>query len=82
MIELQELNVPSNSLTMHDRLSIQNLDYPQAGYQDHTYRKLSSDTAQQDIKEQDTQKPTASAPADLTHSAANNILQYYAVSRT
>ncbi|XP_067215888.1 uncharacterized protein [Linepithema humile] len=81
MIELQELNVPSNSLTMHDRLSM-NLDYPHAGYHarpDNTYRKLSSDSAHQDIKQQDTQKPTASVPADLTHSAANNIAQYYAV---
>jgi len=87
MIELQELNVPSNSLTLHDRLSM-NLDYPHTEYQGHvrpdnTYRKLSSDiSAHQDINHQDTQKPTTSVPVDLTHSAVNNIMQYYAVSRT
>lgn len=83
MIELQELNVPSNSLTMRDRLST-NLDHPHAGYHarpDNTYRKLSSDSVHQDIKHQDIQKPTASVPVDLTHSAAN-VVQYYAVSRT
>jgi hypothetical protein len=71
---------------MHDRLSM-NLDYPHASYHGHarpdnTYRKLSSESAYQDIKHQDTQKPTASVPDDLTHSASNNVVQYYAVSQT
>lgn len=87
MIELQELNVPSNAATQ-DRMST-SLDYQHAGYQDDrsqddTYRKLSINNAQQQ-PHQDVQKPIASLPAeytDMAHSAANNIVQYYAVCRS
>lgn len=74
MIELQELNVPSNSLTMYDRLSSMNLGYRQAGYrdygQDNRYRKISINNVHQDV-----QKP--GVPAE--HSSANNIAHVYAV---
>lgn len=81
MIELQELNVPSNSITMHDRLSVNHYQY--AGYkgdynQDTAHRKLSTYNAHQDVKHQE--KPIAnSALAEQAQSAANNIVQYYAV---
>lgn len=81
MIELQELNMPANSPTMHDRLST---DYHSADYQDNdvqdtTRRKLSMpNNAHQNV-----QKPTAIAPfvkhVDVIPAAANNVLQYYAV---
>jgi len=77
MIELQELNVPSNSLTMYDRLSSMNPNYWQTGYHDHNkYRKVSINSIHQDV-----QKPIADVPVeqDIIHSAANNIAQYYAV---
>lgn len=81
MIELQELNVPSNSLTMHDRLSSMNLGYRQASYhnhgQDNRYRKVNINNAHQDV-----QKLIADVPAenvDMAHAAGNNIAQYYAV---
>jgi len=76
MIELQELNVPSNSLTMYDRSSM-NPNYWQTGYHDHNkYRKVSTNSIHQDV-----QKPIADVPVeqDIIHSAANNIAQYYAV---
>ncbi|XP_011876110.1 PREDICTED: uncharacterized protein LOC105566597 [Vollenhovia emeryi] len=79
MLELQELNVPSNSLTMYDRLSSMNLGYRQAAYhgQDNRYRKVSTNNVHQDV-----QKPIAVVPVehvDVAHSTANNIAQYYAV---
>ena len=81
MLELQELNVPANSITMHDRLAVNHYQY--AGYQgdysqDNAHRKLSTNNAHQDIRHQE--KPIAnSALADQAQSAANNIVQYYAV---
>ncbi|XP_072765263.1 uncharacterized protein [Anoplolepis gracilipes] len=76
MIELQELNVPSSRITMHDRLSANHYQY--AGYQDNAHRKLSANNALQDIRHQE--KPIANnALAEQTQSAANNIIQYYAV---
>ncbi|XP_070160591.1 uncharacterized protein [Polyergus mexicanus] len=81
MIELQELNVPSNSITMHDRLSMNHYQYAgyQDGYsQDNAHRKLSTNNAHQDIKHQE--KPIANnAFAEQAQSAANNIIQYYAI---
>lgn len=80
MIELQELNVPSNNLMMYDRLSSMNLGYRQASYHDHShnnrYRKISTKN------HQDLQKPIADMSAehgDTAHSSANNIAEYYAV---
>ncbi|KAL0128070.1 hypothetical protein PUN28_003360 [Cardiocondyla obscurior] len=81
MIELQELNMPSNSLTMYDRLSSMNLGYRHANYYDHRlqdnrYRKISTNNVPQDV-----QKPMG-VPIehmDTAHSSANNIAQYYAV---
>lgn len=79
MIELQELNLPSNSLTMYDRLSSMNLGYRQGGYHDHNrYRKVSTNNVHQDIL----QKQIAGVPVehvDMAHSAANSIAQYYAI---
>ncbi|XP_024891171.1 uncharacterized protein LOC112467000 [Temnothorax curvispinosus] len=80
MIELQELNVASNGLTMHDRLSSTNLGYRQAGYHDlgqvNRYRKVSTDNVPQDVQK----SPIAGVPAaHVAHSAANNIAEYYAV---
>ncbi|KAL6260163.1 hypothetical protein P5V15_007697 [Pogonomyrmex californicus] len=81
MIELQELNVPSNSLmTMNDRFSA-NLNY-HTGYQndyiqDNRYRKIGTNNVHQDV-----QKPVAAVPVEhvnMAHSAANNIAEYYAV---
>lgn len=78
MIELQELNVPSNSLTMYDRLSSMNLGYQQAGYhnygQDNRYRKVSTNSVHQDV-----QKPIAGVPVEQDMAHSNNIVQYYAV---
>lgn len=78
MIELQELNVPSNSLTMYDRLSSMNVGYRQAGYhnygQDNRYRKVSTNSVHQDV-----QKPIAGVPAEQDTAHSNNIVQYYAV---
>lgn len=87
MIELQELNVPSN-LPMHDRLSM-NLDY-HAGYQNdraqyNTYRKLSTTNNAYQHSHPNIQKSTANPPvehADVAQSASNNIVQYYAVRNT
>lgn len=80
MIELQELNEPTNTLTMYDRLSSMNHGHRQASYhdygQDNRYRKVSKN-AHQDI-----QKPIADVPVehvDMAQSTANNIVQYYAV---
>jgi len=78
MIELQELNEPSNTLTMYDRLSSINHGYRQASYhdygEDNRYRKVSNN-AHQDI-----QKPIADVPVEhVAQSTANNIVQYYAV---
>lgn len=76
MIELQELNVPSNSITMHDRLSA---NHYHSGYQNdysqnNVHRKLSTNN----IGYQE--KPIAnSAFIEQAQSAANNIVQYYAV---
>lgn len=84
MIELQELNMPSN-MAMHDRLSMTNHDY-HTDYQDdraqyNTYRKLSTNNAYQQLHP-DTQKAAANLPvkqADMAQSASNNIVQFYAV---
>lgn len=78
MIELQELNVPSNSITMHDRLSANHYQY--TGYRDdysqnNVHRKLGTNNVHQNIKHQE--KP--SAFAEQAQSATNNIVQYYAV---
>ncbi|XP_036143564.1 uncharacterized protein LOC105838934 [Monomorium pharaonis] len=78
MIELQELNLPSNNLMMYDRLSSMNLGYRQAGYHDHShdnrYRKISTKN------HHDIQKPSISAEhEDMAQSTANNVVQYYAV---
>lgn len=82
MIELQELNVPS-SVAMHNPLTM-NLDYQ--NNEDNTYRKISNNDAQEQLlhqeKYQKLQKPIESSPIDHTdmdQSAANNIVQYYAV---
>lgn len=83
MIELQELNVPSN-VAMHDRLSM-NLDY-HAGYQDdhaqyNSYRKLGANDAHQQ-SHPNAQKSAANLPVahvDTAQSASNDIIQYYAV---
>ncbi|EFN66972.1 hypothetical protein EAG_15329 [Camponotus floridanus] len=81
MIELQELNVPSNSITMHDRLSTNHYQY--TGYQDdysqdNIHRKLSTNNVHQNIRPQE--KPIANnAFAEQAQSATNNIMQYYAV---
>ncbi|KAL6435057.1 hypothetical protein ACFW04_005272 [Cataglyphis niger] len=81
MIELQELNVPSNSITLHDRLSANHYQY--AGYQDdysqdNEHRKLSTNNAHQNIRHQE--KPIVNnAFAEQAQSAANNIVQYYAI---
>lgn len=72
MIELQELNVPSNRITMHDRLSVNHYQY--AGYHDNAHRKLNS-KAQQAIGHQE--KPNSALPDQAQ--SANNIIQYYAV---
>ncbi|XP_014472733.1 PREDICTED: uncharacterized protein LOC106743421 [Dinoponera quadriceps] len=87
MIELQELNVPSNVVT-HDRLSM-NPDFNHADYQDsrtqyNSYRKLSAhNNAHQELQpnaHQNVQKSAANLPAeDMAQLASNNILQYYAV---
>ncbi|XP_020284872.1 uncharacterized protein LOC109855256 [Pseudomyrmex gracilis] len=82
MIELQELNMPANSPTMHNRMSTNyhSADYQDDDVQDTTRRKLSINSAHhQDVQ----QKPTAIAPfvkhVDVIPAAANNVLQYYAV---
>ncbi|XP_029175823.1 uncharacterized protein LOC114944194 [Nylanderia fulva] len=82
MIELQELNVPSNSITMHDRLAANHYQY--AGYkgnynQDKAHRKLSTSNAHQDIRQQEKPSANNNALPDQAQSAANNIVQYYAV---
>jgi hypothetical protein len=82
MIELQELNVPSSSATLQDRLS--NRNYQHANYQadhsqDNIYPKFGISSAQQDTKYEDIQKRIASVPnGDKIH-PATNIVQYYAV---
>ncbi|KYQ51509.1 hypothetical protein ALC60_09382 [Trachymyrmex zeteki] len=71
MIELQELNMPSNSLTMYDRLSSMNLGYQQ-GYHDHNkHRKVGINNVHQGV-----QKAIADVPVEST---GNIIRQYYAV---
>lgn len=82
MIELQELNVPSNSITMHDRLAANHYQY--AGYkgdynQDNAHRKLSTNNVHQDVRHQEKPAANNNAFADQVQSAANNIVQYYAV---
>ncbi|XP_011061709.1 PREDICTED: uncharacterized protein LOC105150384 [Acromyrmex echinatior] len=70
MIELQELNVPSNSLTMYDRLSSMNLGYQQ-GYHDYNrHRKISINNVHQGV-----QKTIADVPVE----PAGSIIQHYAV---
>jgi len=84
MIELQELNVPSNSATLQNQLS--NRNYQHADYQDdhsqnNIYSKFGISSAQQDTKYEDIQKRIASVShRDKIH-PATNIVQYYAVSK-
>jgi len=77
MIELQELNVPSSSAMMQDRLS--NPNYQDNHSQDNIYRKFDMNNAHQNIKYEDMQKRITSASnGDKIH-PATNIVQYYAV---
>ncbi|XP_018399627.1 PREDICTED: uncharacterized protein LOC108777286 [Cyphomyrmex costatus] len=68
MIELQELNMPSNSLTMYDRLSSMNLGYQQ-GY--HKHRKVGINNVHQDV-----QKAITDVPVEHTGSG---ITKYYTI---
>ena len=73
MIELQELNVPSNSLTMYDRLSSMNLSYQQ-GYHDYNrHRKISINNVHQGVQK---------AIADVPVEPAGSIIQHYAVRKS
>ncbi|XP_018358520.1 PREDICTED: uncharacterized protein LOC108758206 [Trachymyrmex cornetzi] len=71
MIDLQELNVPSNSLTMYDRLSSSmNLGYQQNYHDYNRHRKVSINNVHQGVEK---------AIADVPIEPGGSIIQHYAV---